>query len=266
MEKVNPTWEWERPIDFYGIVEDERSRPIAGARIALQWSALDGTPSREIISDERGRFQLTGARGKGLTVSVQKAGYHATKDSRGSFEYAAFWERNFHVAKPDDPVVFRLRARGNPQPVLVWTSAKDIKADGKAYRFDLETGTFGSNGVLAITVTRANEKGPREFDFTVQIRVSDGGGLVISQDDLMFEAPASGYVSEWRTDQSFGKSNYSQVQRVQFYVKTPQEKYAAVRAQIAQMADPEAQVQMTVFYNPSGSRNLEFDADSRLNP
>jgi hypothetical protein len=198
-------------------------------------------------------------------VSIQKPGYYATKQSRASFEYAAFWEPNFHVPNPDQPVVFKLHVPRNPEPLLVWTVAKEIKADGKPYQFDFETGTFGSRGALAFIVTRTNEKGAREFDFTVQILVADGGGLAISEDDLMFEAPQSEYVAEWRTDQVFGKLNYSQVQRVTFYVRTPQGKYAAVRAQIAQMADPEAQVQLTVFYNPSGSRNLEYDAAQRLN-
>jgi hypothetical protein len=265
IEEVNPNWEWERPIEFYGAVQDNLGLPVANAKVSLEWAGIDATPRAEVRSDPRGRFQLTGVRGKGLTVSVQKAGYHATKSSRASFEYAAFWERNFHVPNPEEPVIFRLHMRGNPERLFVWTVAKDIKADGNALHFDVESGTFGGKGTLSFAVTRSKQKAPREFDFTVEIRVADGGGLAITRDELMFEAPLDSYVAGWRTEQSFGAPNYRQVQSVQFYLKTAKGTYAAVRAQIAQMADPQAQVQMTVFYNPSGSRNLEYDPDQRLN-
>lgn len=49
------------------------------------------------------------------------------------------------------------------------------------------------------------------------------------------------------------------VQKLRFYLKTPDGKYAAVQGHVAQMGAPEAQVQMTVYYNPSGSLNLEYN-------
>ena len=99
----------------------------------------------------------------------------------------------------------------------------------------------------------------------MSVQTPPGGGLVLTTDEMMFEAPAEGYTDSWQTVQTFGEADYNQVQKLRFYLKTADGKYAAVQATVGQMADPEAQVQMLIYFNPSGSRNLEYDHDKRIN-
>lgn len=266
IRKVNPDWEWERPISFYGKVVDQNDQPVAEAKVWMQWSAVGTTPERTMLSGADGRFQISDIKGKGISVRVEKVGYHAGPVSYGTFEYAGFWEPHFHVPDPNNPVIFRLRKRGNEEPMYLWGLAKDLKADGGVNWFNAETGKFGgSSGDLAFIVTRSNQTGMRQFDYTLTVQAAPGGGIAFTNDAMMFEAPADGYEPSWGTTQTFGAPDYNQVQKLRFYLRTAGGKYAAVQGHVAQMGDPEAQVQMTVYFNPSGSRNLEYNEAKRIN-
>ncbi len=266
IRKVNSNWEWERPIAFYGKVVDQNEQPVAGAKVWMQWSAVGATPERTILSGADGRFQVSGINGKGISVRVSKAGYHNGPISYGSFEYAGFWEPHFHIPDPNNPEVFQLRKRGNEEPMYLWSLAKDLKADGSVNWFNVKSGKFGgAAGDLAFIVTRSNQTRMRQFDYTFTVQAAPGGGIAFSEEKMMFEAPSEGYVPSWQTAQTFGAPDYTHLQKLRFYLKTPDGKYAAVQGHVAQMGDPEAQVQMTVYYNPSGSRNLEYNEAKRLN-
>ena len=53
---------------------------------------------------------------------------------------------------------------------------------------------------------------------------------------------------------------------MKFYLKTPDGKYAAMQAEITHMTVPEAEVNLSAYVNPSGSRNLQYDATKRIAP
>jgi hypothetical protein len=266
IRKVNPDWEWERPIAFYGKVVDQNDQPIDGAKIWMGWTAVGATPERTILSEVDGTFQIAGIKGKRLVVRVQKAGYHDGPTSAGDFEYAGFWESIFHIPDMNNPVIFRLRKRGDEEPMYLWSLAKDLKADGSVNWFNVKSGKFGgAAGDLAFIVTRSNQTRMRQFDYTLTVQAAPGGGIAFSEEKMMFEAPSEGYVPSWQTAQTFGAPDYTHLQKLRFYLKTPDGKYAAVQGHVAQMGDPEAQVQMTVYYNPNGSRNLEYNEAKRLN-
>lgn len=82
----------------------------------------------------------------------------------------------------------------------------------------------------------------------------------------MFEAPDAGYQQSW-TMEIDGKQDIHTFQiskKVKFYLKTSEGKYAAIEADFAQMGVPEAEVILSAYFNPSGSRNLQYDADKRI--
>jgi len=264
IEKENPNWQWERPIDFFGQVVDQFNQAISDATVTLQWAAGASTPQKVVSTNADGKFELRNAKGKRLTVRVHKTGYRSLIASTGTFEYAGFWENTFHVPDPVNPITFRLQKPGVAEPMYLWSLAKDLRTDGTAYRFDVNSGTFASSGDLEFTITRRNERGPREFDYTLTLQVP-GGGIAFTDEELMFDAPADGYVSHWSGEYLFGAKDYSNVKKLQFYVKTATGTYAAVQAQVSQMRIPEAQVQMIVYYNPSGSRRLEYDSTKKIN-
>jgi hypothetical protein len=266
IEKSNPNWQWERDIRFFGQAVDQTNKPIENARVTFQWAAGELTPERTVYSGADGRFELTNVKGKRLEVRVAKEGYHSGSASFGSFEYAAFWEDIFLVPDQTKPVLFRLYKRGTSEPLYFWSVAKNLPANGSIYRFDLTSGTFGDRGEIEFAITRRNEKGPREFDYTVTVQSANTSGIAITDDELMVEAPLGGYRNSLQFQEYFGTKEFTHIQKLRFYVRTAGGKYAAVQGQIAQMAAPEAQIQMVVYFNPNGSRNLEYDPARRINP
>ena len=60
--------------------------------------------------------------------------------------------------------------------------------------------------------------------------------------------------------------SYTISKSAKFYLKTPDGKHAAMQAEIAHMGVPEAEVNLSAYVNPSGSRNLQYDAKKRIAP
>src|SRR5438874_10348983 len=110
---VNQAWEWRMPINFFGRVVDEKGQPISGAKIELSWTNLSqaGSSEAETKTDAEGYFSLLNKKGRHLQVRVSKDGYYTPKQQQISFDYAAFWEANYHEPDPHNPVLFHLRKK-----------------------------------------------------------------------------------------------------------------------------------------------------------
>ncbi|QIF05572.1 carboxypeptidase-like regulatory domain-containing protein [Roseimicrobium sp. ORNL1] len=265
MQKVDRSFEWKTPIEFYGKVVDQNHAPVDGARVDLSWSPLGGRPNEsKLTTGADGSFLFSGVQGKGLTVTVYKEDHVGQPKSRASFEYAAFFEPHFHLPDPADPVVFQLWKLIAPEPMYLWALASDLTVDGKPHPFNVKMGQAGG-GDLIFTVTRTNQTKPGTFDYTLTVQAGSGGGIAETKDDPMFTAPDDGYVPSITIAQKSGPPDYLGVQKLRFYLRTPDNKYAAITAQVAQHNGPSAQVQMEIYFNPSGSRNLEYDYKKRIN-
>jgi hypothetical protein len=114
IQRRDPAFEWKMPINFYGKVVDGNSQPVADADVRYGWNDTTGSHERLDKSDAGGLFSLTGISGKIVSVSVSKKGYHAGNAARGSFEYAAFFEWNYHEPDANNPVIFRLVKKWMP--------------------------------------------------------------------------------------------------------------------------------------------------------
>ncbi|MDQ3566314.1 MAG: carboxypeptidase-like regulatory domain-containing protein [Pseudomonadota bacterium] len=169
--RIDPTFEWKMPISFYGVVIDESGNPVEAARVRFQWNDASpaGTAYAETASDARGRFSLGGVHGKVLQVKVTKEGYRALKH-RTDFEYAAFFERNYHRPEPDNPVIFRLRKMGVPEQLITRQTLYGVKPDGTRNYINLMTGAKKAGdppvGDLAVSITRATTV-TQPFDWAV---------------------------------------------------------------------------------------------------
>ena len=263
MQKTDPDFQWKTPIEFYGQVVDQNNAPVADATIDCTWSPFLGEPNKKLLkSDSSGKFVVRDIRGKGLSILISKAGFVSESGGRGSFEYAEFYHPDFHIPDPQAPVVFRLWKLGNSEPMFIWDSGCDLKIDGTPQWFTVSTGKKGG-GDLAFSVIRTNETAPRVYDYTLKIEAP--GGLALTDEELMFNAPEGPYQTSLSIEQKHGTPGYNQVQSLQFYLKTPEGKFAAVKANVRNHTGPSAQVQLLFYYNPSGSRNLEFDDKKRIN-
>jgi hypothetical protein len=264
MDKHDPSFQWKTPISFYGRVVDQHSLPVIGARVFLDWNSTTGSRESETTSDGEGKFELTGATGKALTVQVGKDGYVRYLSTQRGFEYSAFWDDTYYVAYKANPVLFKLWKLEDTEPMYFWHRTANVNVDGEKLWFDTKSGQFGPNGDAAFSTRRGAIYGPRQFDWSMVVDAATGGGLVMSADELMFEAPESGYQQSWEKQNNGKDSSFNLSEKFRFYLKTADGKYAAIEAVITHFTKPLAEVSVLVYFNPSGSRNLQYDAHKRI--
>jgi len=268
MEKRDERFQWKTPIEFYGRVLDQHDQPVPEAKVTLGWTASGGSKSGSVRSDANGYFEFTGERGKYLDVDVSKPGYVGGKQARKGFEYAAFFEFDFHVPDPNSPVIFRLWKLGDAEPMYRWTMSKDVGIDDQPIWISARTGKVGPTGNLSISVWRSIQELPpmTPFDLRITLRAAPGGGLIQTKDDLMYLAPETGWSTEVVISHQVRPPWYGSVVEPKIYLRTPEGKYAALKIKIDQFTKPGSGIQITGYMNPSGSRNLEFDYKKQLKP
>ena len=217
------------------------------------------------VTDANGRFSVTNIQGKRLGVMVWKKGYHQFKSAYQSFEYSCIFESNFHIPDPTNPVVFRLWEFMNPEPLYHRSVPQTVLSlDDTPVWVDVQTGRVGGSGQVALSVLRAN---PTNWlaGYTITIRAAEGGGVKLAEknDELMFEAPDSGYEPMISIVQAAG-DEFSNGKGLYVYVRTPDNKYGSIKIGVTQYNNGKADMDGGAYFNPSGSRNLQYREELRL--
>jgi hypothetical protein len=264
MERLDSKFEWKIAINFYGVVVDQDERPISGAKIRFQWTDLSpsGVSERIVYSDPNGRFSLAGEKGKNLGVYVTHDGYHALKGGRGTFEYAAFFERTYHQPDRESPVVFRMLKKTAAQPLLVKRASAKLAYDSADSFFDFEQGTLGgiasTRSGLRFAVTRAKAPQGQPFDWSFRVT---GVGATVRQtfEEFPQTAPDEGYANEWESSVAATSANFQGNCTVRLYVRTSDGKFGWVDIELMQPNARELGSKLTVtsHVNPTGSRSVE---------
>ena len=155
----------------------------------------------------------------------------------------------------------------------------DIPADGTPIRINLVTGQIGGQDAdLVVTVSRTPlllRYGEQGFAWTATVEVVDGGLMRAGQKDYYNLAPESGYVPRFEFTQGAQNVHAAQDEKIkwiwtravsdEFFISSRSGKnFARVSLRIMANADRKegdnvAAVRTTVWLNPNGSRNLEFD-------
>ena len=60
-------------------------------------------------------------------------------------------------------------------------------------------------------------------------------------------------------------SSQTSMGRLCFYLKTANGKYAAIQAEYSLFPNREAEITASIYFNPSGSQNLQYDGKKRIN-
>ena len=266
MKKQDPTFEWKTPINFYGKVIDQNNEPVAGAAIKFVWNDISpkGSSYAETTSDAGGLFSLIDKEGKGVSVSVSKKGYHIGNAASGSFEYAAFFEWNYHEPDENSPVIFRLVKKVDAEPLVVGSAFNTLSYEQGTYYYDLQRGALSRESPvgdgLKFTITRSQAAQGQPFDWTWTV---DGVNAMVraTTDEFPQSAPTEAYVSSWKTEQRANAENFRQEGKVRLYVHTSGGRYAVVNLQLSHPNKREIGPTLSVksYLNPSGSRNLEYD-------
>lgn len=260
MSKIDRNFEWKMPIEFYGKVVDEQGMAVEGAEIGFQWNNYSATGSAEsnTRSDPNGLFSLKGVTGKSLGVSVKKEGYKRYYNgNQFSFEYAAYFEPQWHVPNASNPVIFKMHKNREADPLVVRENQEAELSPGQKRSFNI-----GPKGA-AVVVERLPNVDNSLKGWAARISVP-GGGLVISTAEFPIEAPETGYIETIEvTDKTAKPVVWQGDNGAAFFVKTSQG-YGRVTVRNTPGA---AWVYVTSYFNPNpNSRNLEFDPAKVIKP
>ncbi len=263
MSKIDRSFEWKIPIKFYGKVIDQDDQPVSAAEVRYGWNDVEGSHEQHTRSDAGGRFTIQGLHGKRLTVDVFKDGYHSSKRGLHSFEYAAFFEPIYHRPDPENPVTFRLVKKLDPEPLIARRVSERTTYDRPTY-YDLARGALTQQppeGVgLKFTFQRSESPQGQPFDWKWKVEAVNGA-LLETKDEFAQLAPEEGYGPAWETSQEAKAQSFRKSWQARFYVRTGDNYYARVDAELAHPNSRSVGPRLTVNsrLNPSGSRNLEYD-------
>jgi len=251
--------EWRTPIDFYGRVIDENNNAVAGANVHFSWTDLSptGSSERTTTSDGNGAFSLRNTTGKNLIVTVSKEGYYEYAPAGLAFNYAG--ENQNFVPDAGNPVVFRLRKKGEGADLIHYDKSFKLPRDGTPILIDLSTGSETSSSRDAFKVegwTYDNEKKEgRKYDWKCRVSVP-GGGLEDYDEQFPFLAPDSNYISEDVIDMPVTNGvSWSYIVHRNYYVKTSGGNFG--RMVFTMVAGGDNFCELNLYFNPAGSRNLE---------
>ena len=263
MRKVDRSFEWKVPIKFYGRVVDQDNLPVPDAKVRYGWNDVEGSHEQHTSSQADGRIVIDGLHGKILSVEVSKDGYHSSKTGPHAFEYAAFFEADYHRPDPGNPVTFRLVKKLDPEPLIARHLSERASYDRPSY-YDLERGTLTqqppAGAALKFTCERGESPQGQPFDWKWRVEAVNGA-LLETKEEFAQVAPQEGYEPAWEITQAATAKPFRKNGQARFYVRGADNRYARVDVE---MAHPNSRsvgprVTVTSFLNPSGSRKLEYD-------
>ncbi len=254
---------WKTPISFYGKVVDENEQPVEGVEAHFSWTDLspNGTSQAVALSDAQGLFLLDGVKGYFLSVDVEKEGYYTSKaKNQTGFQYADKGDRFYHVPDSSNPVIFHLRKKGEAEPMVFFERKIDVRK-GETVSVVLSSDKASPEAV-GLDVTLLENHGGQNKSWAMTL-VLPNGGIVPATEEFPVMAPEAGFEPSLQLDlnSKLPPQWIGVYKGGRFYVKTPGG-YGLVELK---MVPGSGYMRVRSYYNPSGSRNLEFDESKQIN-
>jgi hypothetical protein len=279
--KADPKFEWKSLIQFHGKVVDENGFPVAGAEISFVWTDLSskGTSDAHCVSRSDGLFSLSGLQGKSLSVRIEKAGYHVSNNlNRFRFEYAAFWDPEYHQDAPDTPVIFHLVKKLDPEPVIYWAHRRIIvPAPEKTISLDLLSKINTRQTIskdLEVKLFRDTNytqlRSQTPFNWNITVKGVGGSELAPTDQEFMMRAPDDGYLPELTLSMDKLSKDWKNHADLKFFVRNHSRGfYAAIQLRVDpeyKISDPRVAgaVFITAIINPRDSPIVEFDKSKTI--
>ena len=114
-------------------------------------------------------------------------------------------------------------------------------------------------GDLLVHFSVSELNADRKFDWSLTLEAADGG-LVESNEEFMFLAPANGYQSTIEISQQADDPNWVSEQKRKFYITSRRGSvYGRLEMTIIPNYNQNAAIDLLYFINTNASRNLEYD-------
>lgn len=245
-------------LSLYGKVVDQNDQPVAGAsvRIGVADKPWDSGSSHQRTTGLDGLFEITGVKGAGIFVGVEKEGYYAGKESRRLLQSG-------EMPTKDAPAVWRLHRKGAVESLIhhdhTWT---DIPLDGTPVGYDFNTKKFVGAGQSQV---RAEVKvdGSKQGRFSWWYRLSvPAGGLVPRANEFDFMAPEQGYVEVLEGQINATDKDWRGSFNGDFFIRLPNGTFGRLKFSVSGGRDSFSFRIDHAAINPTGNRNLEYDPKS----
>jgi hypothetical protein len=278
------------PIEFYGRALDQHGEPVNGAEVTgsvlYNTGVKSGRKVASTITDAGGYFRFSGLEGQTLGIDFKKSGYEFNpRHTLFSFSYFEA-DHKRHIPDPKNPVIFTLWKKQGAEALVYYDKTFwEIPADGTPLKLNLATGRMGdAEADMIVSLARTPLRmryGERGYAWNATVEIVGGGMIRVGEQDYYNLAPESGYLPRFEHAQESQSVRDAQSEKIKwtwrgevedtFLVKSLDgRRYARVHLRISsscrQTNDANASMSVTVWLNPSGSRNLEFDSRKAIAP
>ncbi len=253
------------PIVFYGKVVDQNGHPVEGAAVAV---SANGNGKENALNDSRrtdadGLFSIQGLSGLSLSIWVSRNGYKVMrKDHSGAASSSGMFNYGLaptHKPEREAPVVFILHKEGTIE-ALVSVSRRSFRIARDGSPLVVSFGEHETRHHVVFTCWNSEldrPAGQRQYDWKLEIEVSDGG-LLERNDRLLFDAPENGYRKSYVINMlsTLPRSEWRSSVEKSFFVSFDDKTFA--RFDIEMVAGGDHFLRFESFFNPKvGSRHLE---------
>jgi hypothetical protein len=258
-----------KDIEFYGKVIDQYGNPLSDvhvtASVIYNSGEKAGVLEARTTTDPEGVFSFTGMKGRTFDCHLEKTGYQ-TMPERDAFDYTELVPaEQRHRPDPRNPVVLKMWKLQGAEPLVHFERKYfPLPTDGTPVQIDLSTGTqvaTGGDFVLTlnhIVLARGALPEP-QFDWRARAEVA-GGGLIESNQRLMYHAPEAGYTAVLTIDMPAEKPDWANSINRSYYVRTRGNLFGRVEIYLNanQRGYDPSYVMLQWWLNPKpGSRTLE---------
>ena len=264
-------------IRFYGKVQDQFDQPVEGAEVVLHITAFSPNveelfgQTKEVLvkTGSQGRFTVTNQKGHSIYIdAIRKTGY-AFSVMQNSEEYRFSGEDQNFTPNQADPVIFRVRKKG-PTVFLLEDRYLEfyipVAESGKVISYDFVqrrsirnvANPAGDEAALVADLQVKATFNTNDTTWTVILSPGGTNGGIIVSDQLLYEAPDSGYQAEYTfrlEDRKPPKAKYVYLKTRDPAVYTCYEiEYINVNKEFFRLSGKSVT-------NPYGDRNLEPETD-----
>lgn len=246
--------EYSTQIEFYGLVIDQFDAPVPNARV--EYDSVGGSfeGDRELLADTQGRFTITGIRGKRLRIRVTHAGYYNNDLGSSYYVYAGNYRGPNFKPDPANPVIFRLRKKGEAAELVHRHDRVRFDGDEPERSFSLYDHSRRRDQpeyVILRRVETAERDNRGQPIRRLEMEVPDGG-IQQRMDPFAFIAPDDGYQTKMYFMRTPGRP-------LDYFVKFPNGNYG--RFTIMGSA---GDYLIDSYLNPDRSPNLEYDIEKEI--